>query len=267
MASLFGICSNNMQVVQAALLQKKLKVQALHYDLKRLKNKQYIKKLNESDVVLVDSVRAYHGSLSILRTLNNVITIFDNPALLRQHEGLHILDVSGSEDILKYEFVNKPLDLDIIVKAARRKTQPATPIVRDRKDILEEVIKTYTVSGFLDKFNTYVYAATTPLHRKSVKTLLVQFIFGNIKEPALLAGIRNYVKDTLNNRQLLQVVIDYMSTPPGQQLQKALKYAQEMENAASKNSRRAIAYRKIGEMIGVASFELRNIIILYRAAK
>ena len=237
----------------------------LHHDLKRLKKRVVKNKIINADLIIADSVRAYSSALSLINMSDAPVLVFDSPILLYKHENITMLDCPADANLLKYEFNGNPLDYTTLLAAI--KTKQKIVLNRNRADLINEILKSYTASSLLDKFNTFLYANTTPVHRMAVKTALVQYIFGTLKLDGLKKTLEKYIKFNPKNLATLQPIIDYMESAAGAAMQKALAHAQKMENEASKNTKRKIAYKKLADMYSVNQFELNNIILLYRGIK
>jgi hypothetical protein len=268
MNKLFGVCSNSMQNIHYILASRygRKHVVILSNSIQQRAQPRYKKHLRQAKLYLAGSVADMLANVQELNKHKEPILIFDNIIALQNYNCV-LLDAqsNGILNTFKHQLINYP----ILFNAVEAKNRQRHQIQRKPLDLLPQIIKDNTVLGFMDKFNSMLYAITIAQNRTMIRNIMVRYVFGKLSvvdfEQQL---IKHQVKLTAKSKPLLAAVIEYMQSAKGKILQQALQQAQIMENlAAQKNvtKRRNIKYKELSEQYGVDSFELRNLILLYRA--
>lgn len=269
---LFGVCSNSMQNIHQVLTQRygRKHVAILTNQLAQQKDLQYQKQLKRAKLYLAGGIKDVLANQTLLNKRRAPILVFDNIVLLNNYD-CKVLDLDGQPNGILQEFKMQAIDYPTLFNAVEQPTNDRHKIKRKNLDLLPQIIKDNTVLGFMDKFNSMLYSITTASNRTEIRNVMVRYVFNKYNEAQFEQQlISNGVKLSNKSKLLFTAVVDYIQSPLGKTLQQALQYAQQMENLAAKENvtkRRTIRYKEIAEKYGVDSFELRNLILLFRGIK
>jgi len=272
MAQIFGVTSNSLLNVVGVLRARygANAVAVLSNDLKKLRDKRYRRRLRRAELLIAPSVRDMLANLARLNKLATPLLVFDNPIALHGYTD-KILDQPRDADPkqLLRQFHYTPLDYARLLKAVERRSNRRHRIQRQNIDVLPQIIQEYTVAGFMDKFNSFMYSITTPANRSEVRNLLVRFVFNKISEEQFNHSLNERgIRLTGKAKHYHQAVVEYINSSKGSVLRTALNEAIKLEDQAAKqkpDARRSIPYKNICEKYSVDRFDLRNLILLYRA--
>lgn len=269
---LYGITSTSMQSVHTLMRQEfgSKRVMVLSQSLQERMTAKYQRRARRARLFLAGSISEMMANMAILNKRRNPIVVFDNAVLLNKF-GAKILDMaSPTETIIQFQPAR--VDLSVLRRAvAKRREFPRHNLVRQRVELLPTIIADHTITGCMDKFNTFMYAITTKDNRPQLRPLIVRYVFGKLSVAEFNQQLLNRgIKLTTSKiRPLYDALVNYLESDKGQTLRAALKRALEMETDADKTAaadgkRRIIKYKDLSHTFGVDSFELRNLILLWR---
>lgn len=267
MNKILGFATHSIISVQQNLQDNGVKLLVITNKNKLFYRTKNFKKLKNSDIILFDSMNTFNSLLPIVNKVKSTVAIFDSPLNLYQLENIELVDVNTQTDPLKYEFNVNTIDYEKLLSKHKFKSNDTNTFKFVKDVALESIIKNYSSSGLMDKFNTYLYQASRPTNRPAVRNILVKYIFGELKSENLLALLGKQSKTAIEHKAMLFKIIEFIESKAGTQLRKALQDAKTKENAADNNTRRTIAYKQLADKYNVDKFELRNLILLYRNIK
>ncbi len=229
-------------------------------------NVKLFSKKRSVDVYLFANTSALHSNQIAIQNLRSLIVVFDSPILLATIPNLLMLEYNANPDSNK--FLPTIADYTPLFAAIEqeKKAKISIKINSEKLNVLPDIIKTQTVDGFFDKFNTFLYATTNVNNRTHIKNQLVRFIFGKLSVAELKDNIK-VVGLEATKTKMLDEIIKYMEAEKGKKLQQALQEALKEEQSkkeASTKGRRTIAYKKIAEKYSIDKFDLHNLLLIGR---
>jgi len=265
MAKVFGVAANGIQSIFYVLDKRyPRRVMLLKTSFAKLRSEKYKHKLSRAKVIIASDMSVFRTNLQLFRLVRAPIIIFDNPAVLNCVPGIIILDIKTNDNIMEYKFSPSLIDYMTLFNAIDSKHKKRHRLGSVKINLLPKIISDNTASGFMDKFNTFLYSVTTSDNRTAIRDLIVNYVFGKMSLTEIMQQFsNNQISLSPKRTALWQIIVDYINSPQGHTLQQALHAALALENAADK-TRRTVPYKQVMNKFDVDKFDLRNLIILYR---
>jgi hypothetical protein len=226
----------------------------------------FLRRLRRARLIITTSVNELNIHAELLSKYHAPIVVFDNPANLHEHKQIVPLDIPLDQEPLNFKFVVEPINYSILFDAIQQRKRDA--IVRHKPDLLAKIISSHTVSGFLNLFNTFLYSATVANNRSPIRDAMVLYVFNHITEAELRTQMLRHIKLNPRSEDALQKMLEYINSTKGTTLRAALEHAKQLEQQAASthaSNRRTVRYKELVHQHGVDRFELRNLMLLYRA--
>jgi len=231
-----------------------------------LSQPRYQRRLRRARVIISTSVNELNVNAELLTKCRAPVVVFDNPANLHEHKQIVSLDIPLDKEPLDFKFIVEPINYSLLFDAIQQRE--LKPIERHKPDLLAKIINSHTVTGFLNLFNTFLYAATVANNRAPIRDAMVLYVFDHISEAELRAIMQRHIKLNSRSEDALQKMLEYINSTKGVTLRAALTHAKQLEQQAASthaSNRRTVRYKELVHQHGVDRFELRNLMLLYRA--
>jgi hypothetical protein len=272
MAKLFGVVANSLYYLYLNMRNRygRRRVIVLTNDLAQVRDRRYRRRVRRAKILLASSVRDLLANLTIINKCTAPLVVFGNPLVLQNYP-ITLLDGSAQNASLIGKFNYTGLDYASLIDAIERPSRRRHRLTRLTTDLLPKIIEEYTISGFIDKFNSLLYAITNAHNRLEIRSIMVRLVFDRITIEEFNQQLQHSgVILSSKSRPLHQAMLDYLASDKGVVLRKALTESIRMETELGKtgtNLRRTIKYKELSERFGLDRFDLRNLILMYRATR